>query len=210
MMQTVANPNNLLHKKHQHHMSHVIYICIYSTAGFVLQPLQGLNASRHCQRVTTQRACLVHGACRCHHLHDVLAAPIGAHWQATTNDLASASKRPKRRVSLRLRAAKVGCRSQPPSHCSGNNAVEECWKTNMVEHIVAIALNVYPGSINQSPLSNERIAKKSANNQFKYLVSVPDFSLLALNFAPRHPWWSHRVSPQNAPGLLHRRCGSRS
>jgi hypothetical protein len=26
MMQTVANPNNLLHKKHQHHMSHVIYI----------------------------------------------------------------------------------------------------------------------------------------------------------------------------------------
>ena len=38
----------------------------------VLQPLQGLNPSCHGQRVSTQGACLVHGACWGHHLHDVL------------------------------------------------------------------------------------------------------------------------------------------
>ena len=40
MMQTVANPNNLLHKKHQHHMSHVIYIYIYV---YIRQPDSSFN-----------------------------------------------------------------------------------------------------------------------------------------------------------------------
>mmetsp|Transcript_29086 Transcript_29086/g.93389 ORF Transcript_29086/g.93389 Transcript_29086/m.93389 type:complete len:431 (-) Transcript_29086:39-1331(-) len=54
----------------------------------LLEPLHGLDACGHGQRVAAEGARLVHGASRSNHLHDVPASAIGTHGQATADDLA--------------------------------------------------------------------------------------------------------------------------
>mmetsp|Transcript_10241 Transcript_10241/g.17627 ORF Transcript_10241/g.17627 Transcript_10241/m.17627 type:complete len:515 (-) Transcript_10241:180-1724(-) len=53
-----------------------------------LEDLQGLQAGGHGQGVAREGASLVHGAGRGHHLHDVLAAAVGADGEAAADDLA--------------------------------------------------------------------------------------------------------------------------
>mmetsp|Transcript_15205 Transcript_15205/g.35590 ORF Transcript_15205/g.35590 Transcript_15205/m.35590 type:complete len:361 (-) Transcript_15205:349-1431(-) len=62
-----------------------VKICVGVTC---LELLKGLDARCHGQGVAAERAGLVHGSSRRHHLHDVSASTIGAHRQASTDDLA--------------------------------------------------------------------------------------------------------------------------
>mmetsp|Transcript_92155 Transcript_92155/g.256768 ORF Transcript_92155/g.256768 Transcript_92155/m.256768 type:complete len:226 (-) Transcript_92155:832-1509(-) len=53
-----------------------------------LELFQRLYPSSHGKRVSTECAGLVHGPGGRHHLHDVLPATVGTHWQTTSNHLA--------------------------------------------------------------------------------------------------------------------------